>query len=199
MLKVLFFLAFGAITTIAATLLCKKGNAKTGVDNNGNMKKIPHFSVTSSDITDGQTLANAHVYSGCGGANLSPQLAWSGLPNGTKSIAITAYDPDAPTGSGWWHWLAFNIPADVEYINTGVNLKQDVNADIIEGRNDYGEYGYGGACPPEGDPAHNYIFTIWALDVAKLDLDDNASAATIGFHLNVHAIAKGQISATYGR
>ncbi len=155
------------------------------------------MSLQSTDISEGEMLSNAQVFNGfgCEGGNISPQLSWRGVPEGAKSLAITVYDPDAPTGSGWWHWVAFNIPVDTKSIDTGAAMP----IGTIESRTDFGSTGFGGACPPEGNEPHNYIFTIYALDVEKLDLDENASGAMVGYFLNAHLIEKASITAKYGR
>jgi len=138
---------------------------------------------------------------GCSGDNKSPALKWSGAPTGTKSFAVTVYDPDAPTGSGWWHWFVVNIPASV------TELAPDAGA--IEGgklpkgakhvRIDYGVSGFGGVCPPEGDPPHRYIFTVHALGVERLDIPDDATAALAGFMVNANTIEKASFTAKYAR
>ena len=154
----------------------------------------------STDIAQGKTLSNAQVFDGfgCTGENKSPELSWSGLPKGTKSLAITMYDPDAPTGSGWWHWVAFNIPANVTNIASGES-KNSMPEGTVESRTDFGSVGYGGACPPEGDAPHHYEVTLYALDVEKLDLDENASGAMVGYYLNAHSIEKATITAVFSR
>jgi Raf kinase inhibitor-like YbhB/YbcL family protein len=121
-------------------------------------------------------------------------LQWKNAPVGTKSFAITVYDPDAPTGSGWWHWGVVNIPADVQSIAAG-----SVPAGAMETRTDYGAPGYGGACPPAGDKAHRYIHTVWALDVAQLPVDANSSGALLGYMLNQHKLGKATLTTTYQR
>lgn len=158
------------------------------------------MTLSSTDITEGGTLSNAHVYNGfgCAGENLSPHLSWSNLPEGTKSLAITAYDPDAPTGSGWWHWVAYNIPPTTSALERGASGKS-MPAGAIEGKTDYGSTGFGGACPPQGDKPHRYIFTLYALNTEKIDAPADASAAMIGFFLHQHKIASASITATYGR
>ncbi len=155
------------------------------------------MSLQSTDIAEGEALSNAQVFNGfgCEGENKSPQLSWEGVPEGTKSLAITLYDPDAPTGSGWWHWVVFNIPANVTSIEAGADMPDGA----IQSRTDFGSVGYGGACPPEGDKAHNYILTLHALNVEKLELDENASGAMVGYFINAHSIKKANITATYMR
>ncbi len=158
------------------------------------------FTLHSSDIA-GQ-LTQKQVYSGfgCSGENISPELHWSDAPKGTKSFAVTVYDPDAPTGSGWWHWVVYNIPASAsglpaDFGNTAKMHK--IKAD--QGMTDYGAAGFGGACPPKGDKPHRYFFTVHALDVAKLEAGSKASPALLGFMINAHSIAKATILSYYGR
>ncbi len=155
------------------------------------------MSLQSNDVAEGATLSNAQVFNGfgCEGENISPQLSWEGVPAGAKSLAITMYDPDAPTGSGWWHWVVFNLPVETKSIETGAAMPKGA----IQSRTDFGSTGYGGACPPEGNTPHNYIFTLHALNVEKLDLDENASGAMVGYFLNAHSIEKTSITAKYGR
>ncbi|MCL9780224.1 YbhB/YbcL family Raf kinase inhibitor-like protein [Vibrio sp. S4M6] len=155
------------------------------------------FTLISEDIKEGHPMAKTFEFSGWGasGDNLSPQLSWHNVPQGTKSFAITAFDPDAPTGSGFWHWIAFNIPAQTTELPRGVDM-QELGA--IELRNDYGEIGFGGACPPEGHGMHRYQFTVWALPESALELE-GATSAVVGFNLNSIAIAKSTLTATYTR
>jgi len=151
------------------------------------------FTLFSPDIAEGQQLDNAFVFQGfgCEGGNTAPALSWSGAPEGTKSFAVTAYDPDAPTGSGWWHWFAFNIPADVTALPAG----GQVNG--IELINDYGAQGFGGACPPPGE-VHRYAFTVHALGTT-LDIDGSVSNALAGFMVNANSLASSTITAVYTR
>jgi Raf kinase inhibitor-like YbhB/YbcL family protein len=155
------------------------------------------FTLSSNDIS-GQ-LSSDEVFNGfgCTGKNISPELSWKDAPKGTKSFAITVYDPDAPTGSGWWHWVVFNIPKDKNTLEKGFGNKESTN--IIQSVTDYGITGFGGACPPLGDKAHRYVFTVYALDVDKLDLDKKTNAAVVGFYVNSHTLAKSSIIAYYGR
>jgi hypothetical protein len=160
------------------------------------------FALTSTDVAAGKKLESAQVFNGfgCTGGNVSPHLAWSNPPAETKSFVITAYDPDAPTGSGWWHWIAYNIPANARSIGTGASRDTTkLPAGVVEGRTDYGTVGFGGACPPQGAAAHRYIFKITALKVEKLELPQDASAALIGYMTTMNAIGSAQIVALYGR
>ena len=156
------------------------------------------FFLSSSDI-QGQ-IADAQVFNsfGCTGKNISPQLSWKNAPDGTRSFAITAYDPDAPTGSGWWHWVVFNIDKSVNEIKTGASMKS-MPESVVESTTSYGSKGFGGACPPKGDKPHRYIFTVYALDTEKIEQGADSRPELIGFFLNSHAIAKASIMAYYGR
>jgi hypothetical protein len=159
--------------------------------------------LTSPDVHAGQQMANAQVFKGmnCTGANISPALQWRGAPAEAKSFALTVYDPDAPTGSGWWHWVTYNIPAGTTRLAAGAGDpgKSLMPAGSAQGNTDFGTPGYGGPCPPQGDKPHHYIFTLYALDVAKLDVPPSATAAYVGFNLHAHTIAKTTLTALYGR
>lgn len=161
------------------------------------------FTLTSSDVRNGASISEQHVFNGfgCQGANLSPALTWNGAPAGTKSFAVTVYDPDAPTGSGWWHWVVFNIPASVNQLprNAGDPQAKTLPAGSIQSRTDFGKPGYGGPCPPTGDKPHRYQFTVYALKTDKLPLDENAPAAMVGFYLHQNLIKKAVLNARYGR
>lgn len=160
--------------------------------------QMADFSLSSKDIAEGEVIDMQHVFTGCGGENISPALSWEGAPEGTKSYAVTVYDPDAPTGSGWWHWVAFNIPANVTALPQGASGSA-MPEGAVEGRTDYGSYGYGGPCPPEGHGDHRYIFTVHALDTERLDLAPDTPAAQVGFHLYAHRLGKALLTAKYGR
>jgi hypothetical protein len=138
---------------------------------------------------------------GCTGKNISPSLKWINAPKDTKSFAFTVYDPDAPTGSGWWHWVIFNISSGINELKADAgNLQKGLAPKgSVQSVTDFGMPGFGGACPPEGDKPHRYIFTVYALKVEKLDLDEKALPALVGFFLNQHTIAKASLMAYYGR
>jgi Raf kinase inhibitor-like YbhB/YbcL family protein len=160
------------------------------------------FRLTSNDIAEGKMLNLQQVLKGfdCEGGNLSPQLAWSGAPAGTKSFAITAFDVDAPTGSGWWHWTVFNLPATTNALTTGAgSAGGDLPAGTIQGRSDFGQSGFGGVCPAVGDTPHHYQFTVWALKVDQLPIDANASGAMASFMIRANALGQAHITARYGR
>ena len=159
------------------------------------------FTLTSTDIAEGQQLDNTFVLNGfgCEGDNVSPALAWSNAPESTQSFVITAYDPDAPTGSGWWHWVAFDIPADVNALDQGAGSEGgEMPAGAVQSRTDFGSTGFGGACPPPGE-VHRYEFTVHALGVESLGLDENASAALVGFMTGANSLGSADITAVYTR
>ena len=161
------------------------------------------FALSSPSIKPGATLTEAQVFKGfgCEGKNISPALKWSGAPKDTKSFAVTVYDPDAPTGSGWWHWVVFNIPATVTELPEGAGAAdgKGMPAGAVQGRTDFGTPGFGGACPPQGDKPHRYIFTVHALKTDKIDVPADASAALVGFMLNANRLGKASFEAKYGR
>jgi Raf kinase inhibitor-like YbhB/YbcL family protein len=159
------------------------------------------FTLKSDQMGGQLTIEQVFNGFGCTGKNISPELKWMNAPKTAKSFALTVYDPDAPTGSGWWHWVIFNIPADVTELKTGAGdpSKKLAPAGSVQSMTDYGKPGFGGACPPIGDRPHRYIFTVYALDVPKLDLDEKAGAAYVGFNLNAHAVAKASMMSYYGR
>jgi Raf kinase inhibitor-like YbhB/YbcL family protein len=161
------------------------------------------ITLSSDDIAQGEFMAKTHEFNGfgCSGGDLSPHLKWSNAPKGTKSFAITAYDPDAPTGSGWWHWQVVNIPKNVTEIAAGAG---SVNKDVapqgsMQINNDYGSRGFGGACPPSGHGVHHYRFTIHALSVEILDLPEDASGALAGYMINANTIESNTIESLYKR
>jgi len=156
----------------------------------------PSFSVESDDVTDGAPQPDACAHPSAGGENSSPHLRWSGFPEETKSFAVTCYDPDAPTGSGFWHWSVFNIPATTTELATGAS-PDGLPDGAVEVRNDYGEFGYGGAAPPGGDIAHRYVYTVFAVDEQTLEIPKEASPAYVGFNLTFHTLARAAIRPTF--
>jgi len=163
------------------------------------------MTLSSPDIKEGGTIANEQVFKGfgCAGDNISPALSWSGAPSATKSFAVTIYDPDAPTGSGWWHWVVFNIPPGTTSLpkNAGDATKHSMPQGAIQSRTDFGAAGYGGPCPPPGDKPHHYQITVFAVDLDKLPdaKDESASAALVGYDLHFHTLAKATVTGLYGR
>ncbi|MDX1808409.1 MAG: YbhB/YbcL family Raf kinase inhibitor-like protein [Sulfurospirillaceae bacterium] len=158
-----------------------------------------NFTLKSNDVGGQFTINQVFNGFGCSGKNISPQLSWSDAPKGTKSFAITMYDPDAPTGSGWWHWIVYNIPASTSDLVSNASALKLLPKGSVESVTSFGVKGFGGACPPRGDKAHRYVITIYALNVTKLDLGENPSPELVGFNLNAHAIQKSSIISYYGR
>ncbi len=161
------------------------------------------FTLTSPTIKPGDFLNDEQVFNGfgCSGKNLSPALNWTTGPAGTKSYAVTVYDPDAPTGSGWWHWIVYNIPEDVTELSAGAgdSTGKMLPSGAVQGRTDYGTHAFGGACPPTGDKPHHYIFTVYALKIEKIDVPADSTAALIGFMMNANSLGKATFTAKYGR
>ncbi|MCH9814255.1 MAG: YbhB/YbcL family Raf kinase inhibitor-like protein [Epsilonproteobacteria bacterium] len=158
-----------------------------------------NFTLVSPDLRGQLSKKQEFNGFGCSGENISPKLQWNNPPKGTKSFAITVYDPDAPTGSGWWHWIVVNIPANITEIVTNASATKGLPKGAIETMTDYGSAGFGGACPPQGDKAHEYRFTVHALDVEKLDLKAKSDSALVGYMINKHTIEKATIVSYYGR
>jgi Raf kinase inhibitor-like YbhB/YbcL family protein len=160
------------------------------------------LTLTSTDIAPNGRIADAQLFNGfgCKGGNVSPALAWSGAPAGTKSFALLVHDPDAPTGSGWWHWIIWNIPAGTTSLASGAGDPQrhQLPPGTMQGRNDFGSAGYGGPCPPPGAP-HHYHFRLYALKVARLDLPNDATAAFVAFNVRSQSLAEAQFTGLYGR
>jgi Raf kinase inhibitor-like YbhB/YbcL family protein len=166
------------------------------------LPKVGSFTVTSTDVADGQPMPATHAYSAASedAGNTSPQLSWSGAPEGTRSYVVTCYDPDAPTPSGFWHWIAVDIPADVSELPTGAGAdSSSLPGNAFHVRNDYSTKDFGGAFPPEGDRPHRYYFVVHAVDTDSLGVDDNASAAYMSFNLAFHTLARAIIVPTYQR
>ncbi len=161
------------------------------------------FTLTSPDLKPDAMMPRSFEFNGfgCSGDNKSPVLRWSGVPSGTRSFAVTCYDPDAPTGSGWWHWCVVNIPGNVSELPRDAGAEGDRN--LPKGashvRIDYGVKAWGGPCPPPGDKPHRYVFSVYALGTDKLELPPDATAALAGFMINANAIGKASFTALYGR
>ena len=183
-------LMLGLATAASAQAAKSKGKVAAG-----------HFKVVAPDLETKSRITAAHVFNGmgCNGQNISPALNWSGAPAGSKSFAVTAYDPDAPTGSGWWHWVMYNIPADATGLAAGAGNGRNAPRGSQEGRTDFGTKGYGGPCPPAGDKPHHYHFKVFALKVDKLDVPGDASAAMVGYNLNANKLATATVTGLYAR
>jgi Raf kinase inhibitor-like YbhB/YbcL family protein len=169
------------------------------------MPPVPSFTLTSTDVAEGQQMPDAQVFDGFGmtGQNISPQLSWSGFPAETKSFAVTCFDPDAPTGSGFWHLVLLDVPVSVTGLATGATSgdQSGLPAGAFCVRNDYGVKAFGGAAPPAGDPAHRYVFAVHALDVddlASQGVDSDVSPAVAGFNLRFHTIARATLIPVFG-
>jgi Raf kinase inhibitor-like YbhB/YbcL family protein len=184
-----------AVATVALTTLAALSTASA--------QRSTMFTLTSPDIQPGKTIPMAHVFKGmnCTGENISPALSWSGAPAGTKSYALTVYDPDAPTGSGWWHWVVYDIPANVTSLPAGAGDpgKHLMPKGAVQGNTDFGSAGYGGPCPPVGDKPHHYHFTVFALDVDKMDIPAGVTAANVGFNIHFHTLGKAEFVGLFGR
>jgi Raf kinase inhibitor-like YbhB/YbcL family protein len=190
-----------AITTAAMDASAQQTNSAPPRAATAPRRAAGRFMLRAPDLTSRGRIAISHVYNGmgCTGQNISPTLEWSNAPAGTKSYAVTAYDPDAPTGSGWWHWVMYNIPATTTSLAPGAGNGRNAPRGSAQGTTDFGSRGYGGPCPPPGDKPHHYKFTVFALKVDKLDLPGNATAAFVGFNLNANKLATASVTALYGR
>lgn len=162
---------------------------------------VPSFELTSTDVQHGTTLSNDHVSQMAGGDDISPQLSWSGFPAETRGFAVTCYDPDAPTGSGFWHWALVGLGRDVTELARGAGdpSGKGLPSGAFQLKNDAGQQGYTGAAPPEGDKPHRYIFAVHALGTDKLDVEPSNTPAWLGFNLTFHVIARATLIANYQR
>ena len=156
------------------------------------------LTVTSASYRDGAKIPMEQVLTGCGGKNVSPQLSWDEFPRATRGFAVTMFDPDAPTGSGYWHWVLFNIPGSVTQLDAGAGTTASPGGGT-NGYTDYGQSAYGGPCPPKGDGDHRYIITVYALDVPRIEnAGPGTTGATLNFLMRGHVLATGQLSGHFG-
>jgi Raf kinase inhibitor-like YbhB/YbcL family protein len=161
------------------------------------------FEISSPAAGSDKTIQMKNVANtfGCTGSGISLPLVWKDVPKSAKSLAISIYDPDAPTGSGFWHWVVVNLPPDTTSLPEGAGEVGNAKlpAGTVQARNDAGFAGYLGPCPPQGDPPHRYVITIFAVNKDKLDIDANTSGAVVGFNLHFTTIDKASVTYTYGR
>ncbi|HEY0767833.1 MAG TPA: YbhB/YbcL family Raf kinase inhibitor-like protein [Steroidobacteraceae bacterium] len=190
----------GLAVTAAAAAALMAGEPQSGKARGGGA--AGKFTLASADISEGGNIADAQVFNGfgCKGGNISPALSWSNPPAGTRSFALLMDDPDAPTGSGWWHWVVYNIPTGLSSLPAGAGDPQKnlLPAGAVQGRTDFGNPGYGGPCPPPGKQ-HHYYLRLYALKVAKLEVPADATAAYVGFTVHMHSLAKTELMGVYGR
>ena len=160
------------------------------------------FQLTSTTFSEGDRMRREQLYTGlgCGGENISPQLSWQGAPEATRSFAVVMHDLDAPKEGGWWHWLVANIPANMSQLPEGAgDPKAGLIPEAVQSRTDFGNPGYGGACPPPGHGDHRYRFTVYALEAEQLPLDESSSIETVLFHINANKLAEAKLEVVYGR
>lgn len=159
---------------------------------------VGSFTVTSTDVTDGEQLPMSAVHDSAGGENISPQLSWSGAPEGTRSYVVTCFDPDAPIPGGFWHWVVVNLPASTTELPAGAGEDDGLlPGNAFHTKTDFGAWTYGGAAPPKDDQPHRYFYVVHAVDVDALEVDENASAAVVSFNLAFHTLARAIITPTY--
>ena len=164
----------------------------------GTPEDLPALALCSETFANGGVIPLPAASAWAGGSDLSPQLSWSGAPPETQSFAVTLFDPDAPTGVGFWHWSLVNIPASVTSLPAGAAKNPPTGS--VQGYTDYGSSGYGGPCPPEGDPPHRYLFTVYALDVPAVPgIGENSTGAFLMFSLRGHILAQGTYTGLYSR
>lgn len=169
-------------------------------DDSGDSGTASHFVLTSPDLPDHGVMHRQQVNDGCGGENVSPALEWHDPPAGTQSFALLVHDPDAPEAHGFWHWIVYDIPANVSSLPAGAGDpgRKLMPAGAVQGRSDFGTVGYGGPCPPPGGP-HRYVFRLYALPVPRINVPPEASGTIVSAYANASALGRAQLIARYGR
>ncbi len=159
------------------------------------------FVAWSTSLKAGESVPESYVFNGygCTGKNISPELEWDGAPQGTKSFAVTVFDPDATTGHGWWHWTVLNIPANIHKLEEGASNKGKLPKSATELLTDFGEAHYGGPCPPKGDRPHRYVFTVYAMKKEKIEIDKKLKANDVKKSIEENSLAKASFTVKYGR
>jgi Raf kinase inhibitor-like YbhB/YbcL family protein len=188
-----------ALAVLAVAALAGAGDGYAQ-DEAGDSGTASRFVLSSPDVPDHGTIHRKQVNEGCGGANVSPALEWHDPPAGTQSFALLMHDPDAPSAQGFWHWIVYDIPASVSSLPAGAGdvRKRLMPAGAVQGRSDFGTLGYGGPCPPPGSP-HRYVFRLYALPVAKLNVPPEASGTIIASYAAASALGRAQLIGRYGR
>jgi len=158
---------------------------------------VPEFTVTSDDVVGGSMVPLLHVHDSAGGGNVSPHLAWDGVPAGTQSFVVTCFDPDAPTPSGFWHWIVVDLPGSLRALARGAGASDAALPGGFHVPTDMGTASYGGCAPPEGDMPHRYFFVVHAVDVASLGVDASVTGAVVSFYLAFHTLGRAVIAPTY--
>jgi Raf kinase inhibitor-like YbhB/YbcL family protein len=160
------------------------------------LPRVESFTVTSTDVTDGLQLGETFAFAG---GNRSPQLSWTGFPAGTRGFVVTCFDPDAPTPSGFWHWVVLGLGAGTTDLPRGAGAEGDgaLPDGACHVRNDFGSKAYSGAAPPPGDRPHRYYFVVHAIDVDRLEVDSSATPAAVSFHLAFHTLARAIVTPVY--
>jgi Raf kinase inhibitor-like YbhB/YbcL family protein len=164
----------------------------------GTPENLPALTLSSETFADGGVIPLSAASAWAGGSDVSPDLSWTGAPANTQSFAVTCFDPDAPTGVGFWHWTLVNIPASVTSLPAGAS--KNPPPATLQGHTDYGSSGYGGPCPPEGDPPHRYLFKVYALDIPSVPgFGESGTGAFLTFSLRGHILAQGTYTGLYSR
>jgi Raf kinase inhibitor-like YbhB/YbcL family protein len=183
--------------TTGATHIAMTHHSLTPPDPYEVLPTVPSFTLMSDDVADGIALDVKFSHAARGAQDVSPELHWSGFPKETRSFAVTCFDPDAGTGSGFWHWMLIGLPPTVTKLPRGAGVDRGLPEGAFHIRNDFGERAYGGPAPPKGDRPHRYVFAVHALDVSELDVTKETTPARVGFFLTLHTIARGVMRPTF--